>query len=44
VILPYESHGYRARASILHVLAEMFAWADRWAGRSVSDASGIAAG
>jgi dipeptidyl aminopeptidase/acylaminoacyl peptidase len=32
VILPYESHGYRARESILHVLAEMFTWADRWAG------------
>jgi dipeptidyl aminopeptidase/acylaminoacyl peptidase len=33
VILPSESHGYRARESILHVLAEMFAWADRWAKR-----------
>jgi dipeptidyl aminopeptidase/acylaminoacyl peptidase len=33
VILPYESHGYRARESILHVLAEMFAWADRWVSR-----------
>jgi dipeptidyl aminopeptidase/acylaminoacyl peptidase len=29
VLLPHESHGYRARESILHVLAEMFDWADR---------------
>jgi dipeptidyl aminopeptidase/acylaminoacyl peptidase len=28
VILPHESHGYRARESILHVIAEMFDWAD----------------
>jgi dipeptidyl aminopeptidase/acylaminoacyl peptidase len=27
VLLPYESHGYRAKESILHVLAEMFEWA-----------------
>ncbi len=26
VILPKESHGYRARESILHVLAESDAW------------------
>ncbi len=32
VMLPYESHGYLARESVLHVLAEQFAWADRWAG------------
>jgi dipeptidyl aminopeptidase/acylaminoacyl peptidase len=30
VILPYESHGYAARESILHVLAEQFDWLDRW--------------
>jgi dipeptidyl aminopeptidase/acylaminoacyl peptidase len=30
VILPHESHGYRARESVLHVLAEMFQWADRY--------------
>jgi dipeptidyl aminopeptidase/acylaminoacyl peptidase len=30
VMLPHESHGYRARESVLHVLAEMFAWADRY--------------
>lgn len=28
VKLPYESHGYRARESVLHVLAEMFDWFD----------------
>jgi dipeptidyl aminopeptidase/acylaminoacyl peptidase len=45
VILPHESHGYRARESILHVLAEMFTWADRWAGRRVraDQVAGIAA-
>jgi dipeptidyl aminopeptidase/acylaminoacyl peptidase len=30
VLLPYESHGYRARESVLHVLAEMFEWADQY--------------
>jgi hypothetical protein len=30
VLLPHESHGYRARESVLHVLAEMFDWADRY--------------
>jgi dipeptidyl aminopeptidase/acylaminoacyl peptidase len=30
VILPHESHAYRARESVLHVLAEMFEWADRY--------------
>jgi dipeptidyl aminopeptidase/acylaminoacyl peptidase len=27
VLLPHESHGYRAKESVLHVLAEMFDWA-----------------
>jgi dipeptidyl aminopeptidase/acylaminoacyl peptidase len=31
VILPHESHGYRARESVLHTLAEMIEWADRHA-------------
>jgi dipeptidyl aminopeptidase/acylaminoacyl peptidase len=31
VMLPHESHGYRARESVLHTLAEMIDWADRWA-------------
>jgi len=30
VELPHESHGYRARESVLHVLHEMFAWFDRF--------------
>jgi dipeptidyl aminopeptidase/acylaminoacyl peptidase len=30
VMLPYESHGYRARESVLHVLAESIDWLDRW--------------
>jgi dipeptidyl aminopeptidase/acylaminoacyl peptidase len=40
VMLPYESHGYRARESVLHVLAEMFEWADRYVkNRPVSNGS-----
>ncbi|MBC8141090.1 MAG: S9 family peptidase [Armatimonadetes bacterium] len=34
VLLPHESHGYRARESVLHVLAESFEWAARFAGKS----------
>jgi dipeptidyl aminopeptidase/acylaminoacyl peptidase len=30
VILPYESHGYTARESVLHTLAEMFEWGERY--------------
>ncbi len=30
VVLPHESHGYLARESVLHVLAEQFDWLDRW--------------
>jgi dipeptidyl aminopeptidase/acylaminoacyl peptidase len=30
VILPYEGHGYQARISGLHVLAEMIEWFDRF--------------
>lgn len=30
VMLPYESHGYVARESVLHVLAEMFEWFDKY--------------
>ncbi|HUJ05386.1 MAG TPA: prolyl oligopeptidase family serine peptidase [Streptosporangiaceae bacterium] len=32
VILPFENHGYLARESVLHVLAEQFAWLERWLG------------
>ena len=30
VLLPNESHGYSGRESVLHTLAEMFKWADRF--------------
>jgi dipeptidyl aminopeptidase/acylaminoacyl peptidase len=30
VLLPHESHGYLARESVLHVLAEQFSWLERW--------------
>ncbi len=30
VMLPHESHGYRARESVGHVVAEMLEWADRY--------------
>jgi len=36
VILPLESHGYVARESVLHVLAEQFSWLDRWLGLATS--------
>ena len=30
VMLPHESHGYRARESVLHCMAEMVGWLDRY--------------
>ena len=30
VLLPHESHGYVARESVLHTLAEMLEWADKY--------------
>lgn len=30
VMLPHEAHGYRARESIMHTLAEQHAWLTRW--------------
>jgi dipeptidyl aminopeptidase/acylaminoacyl peptidase len=30
VLLPHESHGYLARESVLHMLAEQFGWLERW--------------
>jgi dipeptidyl aminopeptidase/acylaminoacyl peptidase len=30
VFLPHESHGYAARESVLHTVAEMVEWFDRW--------------
>ena len=32
VVLPLEDHGYMARESVLHVLAEQFDWLERWLG------------
>jgi hypothetical protein len=29
-VLPYESHGYRAHESVMHVLAEKEAWLDTY--------------
>ena len=33
VVLPFENHGYLARESVLHVLAEQFDWLERWLGK-----------
>jgi dipeptidyl aminopeptidase/acylaminoacyl peptidase len=45
VMLPHESHGYRARESVLHVVAEMLDWADKYVkNRPVSPGSAAAAG
>ena len=30
VMLPYESHGYQAKESLLHMLAEMNTWMERY--------------
>jgi dipeptidyl aminopeptidase/acylaminoacyl peptidase len=40
VLLPHESHGYRARESVLHVLAEMFEWAAKYGVRTTKAGSG----
>ena len=37
VILPFESHAYIARESVLHVLAEQFGWLERWLGEARLD-------
>ncbi|KAK9805982.1 hypothetical protein WJX73_010840 [Symbiochloris irregularis] len=36
VLLPHESHGYRARESVLHALYEMDAWLEAWCGADVT--------
>ena len=36
VTLPNESHGYIARESVLHAVAEMLHWADRHLRRAVA--------
>jgi dipeptidyl aminopeptidase/acylaminoacyl peptidase len=44
VVLPYESHGYLARESVLHVLAEQLDWLDRWVGQGATEADLDSAG
>jgi dipeptidyl aminopeptidase/acylaminoacyl peptidase len=43
VVLPYESHGYRARESLLHMLWEQQEWMDRYV-RHAGDAETAASG
>jgi dipeptidyl aminopeptidase/acylaminoacyl peptidase len=38
VVLPHESHGYTARESVLHMLAEQFSWLGQWLGLKPADA------
>jgi dipeptidyl aminopeptidase/acylaminoacyl peptidase len=39
VVLPHESHGYAARESVMHTLAEMVDWMDRWVKNAESPVS-----
>ena len=39
VMLPHESHGYRARESVLHMLYETNAWLDRYVKQRPSEAA-----
>jgi dipeptidyl aminopeptidase/acylaminoacyl peptidase len=36
VVLPYESHGYRSRESLLHMLWEQQEWLDRYVKNATS--------
>ncbi len=38
VTLPYEAHGYAARESVLHTVAEMLNWANEWTKPTTSTA------
>jgi dipeptidyl aminopeptidase/acylaminoacyl peptidase len=38
VTLPYEAHGYAARESVLHTVAEMLNWANEWTKPATSTA------
>ena len=40
VMLPFESHGYRARESVMHCMAETVDWLDRWVKGASSDGGG----
>ena len=37
VMLPHESHGYRARESVMHMLWEQAAWLDRYVKQAPAD-------
>ena len=37
VTLPHESHGYAARESVLHVVAEMLRWCDEYLGKGTTE-------
>ena len=39
VLLPHESHGYTARESVMHMLAEMNAWLERYCSPATSSIS-----
>lgn len=43
VLLPHESHGYSARESVMHVLAEMDAWLRRYCEAAAAAAPAAAA-
>jgi len=40
VILPHESHGYRAKESVLHTMAETSDWLDMYTSPSDADVEG----
>lgn len=42
VMLPHESHGYRARESLLHMLWEQERWLDRWVKHRPADETAAA--
>jgi dipeptidyl aminopeptidase/acylaminoacyl peptidase len=44
VMLPFESHGYAARESILHMLWEMQEWLDRYVKRAGSQTTSVSEG
>jgi hypothetical protein len=39
-MLPHEGHGYLARESVMHVLAEEIDWLERWLGPHARTALG----
>ena len=44
VMLPYESHGYRSRESILHMLWEMQEWLDRYVKQAEAQRADVSPG